>query len=436
MRLLTKCLAVAIFAVVSVHGEETATATATDTAAAAVPKPAGQQGAAVAAAPKQDAAAATKQAESKPSVKWVRGQREDGALRLGDEVCIGVIGFEALRAQAAAVPKPITLWLNGLDSKLERNGEGGEDICSNADPKKQADFPGVHILSFRVERTTDNAKLWRNLLRNPFGERTRPLTLSVGVSEDKPIPLAPDSSNTLTLEKRFWAPKGVVGMMLIILVIALLFRYASDMLRSGPDVDNQKQAYSLGRSQMAWWFILIIASYITIWLITGDGDTITESLLVLMGISAVTAMGSIAIDANAPARADDMRKELEQEKASLASSQNMMEAAAGGAPPTPQEQAATSAIDLRMTEIDQTVANVTKPAITTGSWLRDVLTDNNGSVALHRFQILAWTVVLGFIFLASVVRDLSMPEFNTTLLTLMGISAGTYLGFKLPTNGG
>jgi len=371
-------------------------------------------------------------AQTKSSVKWVRGERPKNELRLGDEVCVGIIGYEALRAQEAEGSKRITLWLNGLDSKLQRNGE---DICAHADPVlKKTEVAGVHILTFRVERTADNADLWRNLLRNPFGRPTKLLTLSVGISEDKPIPLAPKSSTTLTLQKASFNSSGVLWALLVILIIGLLFYYKSDMLRAGPDIDKKKQAYSLGRTQMAWWFVLIMASYITIWLITGDRDTITASLLVLMGISAATAMGSVAIDANAPARADEMRNQLERERQSLASTQTTMAAAAGGAPSS-QAQAANDAINLRMAEIDQTVANVTKPAITTGSWLRDLLTDNNGAVALHRFQVLAWTVVLGFIFLASVVRDLSMPEFNTTLLALMGISAGTYLGFKLPTNG-
>jgi hypothetical protein len=31
-----------------------------------------------------------------------------------------------------------------------------------------------------------------------------------------------------------------------------------------------------------------------------------------------------------------------------------------------------------------------------------------------------------------VIWDLLMPEFNATLLTLMGISSGTYIGFQLP----
>ena len=36
------------------------------------------------------------------------------------------------------------------------------------------------------------------------------------------------------------------------------------------------------------------------------------------------------------------------------------------------------------------------------------------------------------IFVASVYKNLSMPQFSATLLGLMGISSGTYLGFKVP----
>ena len=52
--------------------------------------------------------------------------------------------------------------------------------------------------------------------------------------------------------------------------------------------------------------------------------------------------------------------------------------------------------------------------------------------SFHRFQMLAWTLLLGFIFVAKVVGDRSMPEFNAMTLALSGISAGTYLGFKFP----
>lgn len=92
MRLLRTCLAVAVFAGGTVHAQ-------------AAPPP----------------------ATSAPStVKWVRGERPKGELRLGDEVCVGVTGYEALRTQAAAVPKPITLWLNW--SRFEARAQRRRDL--------------------------------------------------------------------------------------------------------------------------------------------------------------------------------------------------------------------------------------------------------------------------------------------------------------------
>jgi hypothetical protein len=47
------------------------------------------------------------------------------------------------------------------------------------------------------------------------------------------------------------------------------------------------------------------------------------------------------------------------------------------------------------------------------------------------FPTVSW-IVLGIMFSSSVYNKLSMPEFNATLLGLMGISSGTYIEFKLP----
>ncbi len=46
--------------------------------------------------------------------------------------------------------------------------------------------------------------------------------------------------------------------------------------------------------------------------------------------------------------------------------------------------------------------------------------------------MLAWTVVLGIIFIHTVYTTLAMPEFNATLLALMGVSSSAYVGFKFP----
>jgi hypothetical protein len=63
--------------------------------------------------------------------------------------------------------------------------------------------------------------------------------------------------------------------------------------------------------------------------------------------------------------------------------------------------------------------------------ITDVLKDGEG-ISFHRFQIAVWTVVLGLVFIRSVLLQLVMPDFDTTLLGLMGISSGTYIGFKFP----
>jgi hypothetical protein len=43
-----------------------------------------------------------------------------------------------------------------------------------------------------------------------------------------------------------------------------------------------------------------------------------------------------------------------------------------------------------------------------------------------------WTIVLAMVFLRAVYTDVLIPEFDATLLGLLGISSGTYLGFKFP----
>src|SRR5262249_36962920 len=62
--------------------------------------------------------------------------------------------------------------------------------------------------------------------------------------------------------------------------------------------------------------------------------------------------------------------------------------------------------------------------------MQDIISDANG-VSFHRFQMGAWTLVLGFIFGLEVWKKLGMPDFDNTLLGLQGLSAATYLGLKV-----
>ena len=61
----------------------------------------------------------------------------------------------------------------------------------------------------------------------------------------------------------------------------------------------------------------------------------------------------------------------------------------------------------------------------------DLLTEQAGAYDFHRFQMLAWTLVLGSVFIVKVFSDRTMPQFDSNLLLLMGISSGAYIGFKM-----
>jgi hypothetical protein len=63
--------------------------------------------------------------------------------------------------------------------------------------------------------------------------------------------------------------------------------------------------------------------------------------------------------------------------------------------------------------------------------LMDILSDADG-ISFHRFQLAAWTLVLLVIFIFETIRSLTIHDFDPTVLALMGISAGTYIGFKIP----
>ncbi len=88
---------------------------------------------------------------------------------------------------------------------------------------------------------------------------------------------------------------------------------------------------------------------------------------------------------------------------------------------------------IRLAQINQQNKALapTPSAGASAGFLRDILSDGSG-YSFHRFQIFAWTIVLGVIFISSVYNGLTMPEFSATLLGLMGISSGTYIGFKFP----
>ena len=351
-----------------------------------------------------------------------------------------------------------------LDDILEVHVENLEPWTAanvNNDPNKlvpyingraiRGNYPDeLHVdrgrLIYHLRITPENKEVWIDLLGAPDRVK-RPVTLSVGLENGSAFDSVHERDNRLALIV-ISPVYGIVAALIILAtgVLLLWLVRKSNIIRDPgpPPISGKKRPYNLGRAQMAFWFFLIYASYTTIWLITGALDTITSSLLALMGISAGTALGEALIDNGKDEAKTNQSQDLKAQKTAVEQAVTDVQAqvdalnASGAGSVTDQANRDAMTRQLvegrtRLSQIDQqlmTMAAEAPPTVSQG-FLRDVLSDGSG-YSFHRFQIFAWTIVLGIIFLSSVYNNLTMPEFSPTLLGLMGLSAGTYIGFKFP----
>jgi hypothetical protein len=353
-------------------------------------------------------------------------------VELGDIVTVEVANLSTLLDDAKAKNKEVVLFLDDrpLTNVL-------------AYPPSN---PQEGKLRFPLRRTESTREIWTYLLGKPSWEPVA-RKVSVGVDGDAAIP------STSYLELRvipigwfvFWL---ILFAILFVVFISLAAR--SDLLRDPVPVADKsaRRPYSLARTQVALWFFLTLASYLLIGMVTGDFSTsITGTVLGLLGISTGTAMFSAFIDASKSGPADRQERarlwsktkaELAQVEASEPAAVAALSAAENAQKATPDDPQANEALKVRQAELDTLRARKTalQSELSTLEYksqglLLDLLSDANG-VGFHRFQVLAWTIVLGIIFVAQVYQNLAMPTFDATLLALMGISAGTYLGLKIP----
>ncbi len=314
-------------------------------------------------------------------------------------------------------------------------------------------------LLFDIERDPDNKAAWTTVLsRRPKGW-TRNVVVTVGLEKSFPIPSDQVAPLTVINKVGFW-----VFFFSFLAAIALFSWLAvvSDILRdTGPQPEGNRldgkpnrKPFSLARTQMAAWFFVVVISYVFIWMVTTDVSSLTTSVLALIGISAATGLGAAVVDSSKQTNLSNQKRVVEEKKKSaqvefdsLQSEINTLTSAAN-AQPAPANlndlktelAAKQAAAQAKQTEIDQANLELTKidTALRPNAskdFFRDILSDDDG-VSFHRFQIFAWTIVFILIFVFSVYNVLAMPDFDTTLLALMGISGGTYVGFKLPNQEG
>jgi hypothetical protein len=241
---------------------------------------------------------------------------------------------------------------------------------------------------------------------------------------------------------------GLIALIVVLLTLGLFAWLArkTNLIREpgACPVPGKLRPYNLGRTQMAFWFFLIYVSYLVIWLVTDALDTITPSLLGLMGISAGTALGEALIDSGKDTTKENQLQDMMAEKQSLEqtipSMQSQLDSMNARTTLTPEDMSNRDSLNKQLLDARTRLGLVTQqvqalsPIAASGvsrGFISDILSDGNG-YSFHRFQIFAWTIVLGIMFITSVYNRLTMPEFSATLLGLMGISSGTYIGFRFP----
>ena len=301
-------------------------------------------------------------------------------------------------------------------------------------------------VQFHLQLTPENKDVWIDLLGAPRGTKT-PVAFSVGLEGDDQFESAFHLNNPLHLTV-ISPVYGVVAAIIVFVTLGLLIWLArtTNLIRETGTcpVAGKLKPYNLGRTQMAFWFFLIYASYLTIWLITDALDTITASLLALMGISGGTALAEAMIDSGKDETQTSQLQALTSEKQALEESipelQSQVAELNAKASLTPEDTANRDSLNkqlqdgrARLAQVNQEIQPLEPVAARNVSrgFIRDILSDASG-YSFHRFQIFAWTIVLGIIFVSSVYNSLNMPEFSATLLGLMGLSSGTYIGFKFP----
>jgi hypothetical protein len=378
---------------------------------------------------------------------------------IGNIIVIVVQNLDSLLRKSKALDQNISLFING------RKIDNIKPISGAPDKEKGT-------LQYRLDRNTENDKTWADILGAPPFLKDdffyKDVKISVGLDKEYAIKTLSEGNNFTLIrihKGRFWMCSIIVIFYLFVVIFmakkkGLLRDRSVDVSVIGlPLLSPEKHTYSLARFQMAFWFTLTVISFFFIWLITDAYDIITTTILALIGISAGTSLSATIIDDSKKTELLNETIALQQEKmvlnkeillldpklidseilildsklnadpANVELQNKKKEKEAEKEKKQIEKAKKESLVEEKTIHIDRNKV-VLKPQESEG-FFKDILSDVNGA-SFHRVQLLVWTLILGLIFLYSVWKSLSMPEFSATLLALQGITSGTYLGFKFP----
>jgi hypothetical protein len=306
---------------------------------------------------------------------------DEGALRM-------------LRQRPAAARSPLGLFVDG-------RSVGGSLV----------DGVAPDTVTIALDRRDDNRAAWRALLdARPHVWQAYGAQIALGTSD------AAEQTTAHALSLSPWGARPVWVLLALAAVIAgaLVVLLRSDLARDLVNPPVGRAPYSLGRAQLFVWVANVMLAAVAVWLETGD-TAFPGGLLVALGIGGGTTLGSRVVDKSVWSEALEAHRDALR-KAIAAAEQ------AGDAPTAARLQH----------ELDEATARHIHPkAPASEGFLRDILTGVEGD-ALYRYQLVAWTALVMAQFWVAVLSHVELPDLDTAHLALMGMSAGTYLGLKLP----
>ena len=184
------------------------------------------------------------------------------------------------------------------------------------------------------------------------------------------------ADHPLSIYLKFVSRWSIVFSFMFIIISTVVFvvlAAKTNLIRIGDD----HSPFSLGLTQLSFWTIVVGCSFIYIWIVTDVLPPISGSTLILISVSALTTAGSRLVDIRTKTPGDVLQRSK--------------------------------------------------------SFLEDILQDELG-YSVHRAQMFMWTIILGFVFVSSVIRFQQIPQLDESLLALMGISSGAYVGLKTMEN--
>lgn len=323
---------------------------------------------------------------------------------LGDQLVVSVKGLCNKRVNALLDAKNpdnvnITLVLQGIDmQKLPLHLSR-----ITADPA---------LLTFELTRSSQdepNRVAWTQLLGTRHSNGARTVELAIAMGNDMPInvTMPGGAASTIVFEVTTVARLAWTIVLAALVTVGL---YAAFVMSPSVLRDSSGGVYSLGRAQIAFWLLLVLACLISIFVITGSLERLPTQVLILLGISSATSFAAKIVGNT---KATSLHAEATQLVADAA------------------VDPATFAVGTGPARLEKVSRALTPKASSARDFLRDICSDGDG-VSIYRVQVVLFTVTLGGVFVWTVCQVVAMPEFPPELLTLLGLSNSTYVALKVP----